>query len=310
MNFTLRQLQVFLEIVKWESVTKAAEELNMTQPAVSIQLRNFQAQFDVPLTEIIGKKLYVTEFGISVAAIAENVLQDAEALQYRTKAYSGLLTGRLKISSASTGKYVIPYFLSEFLPRHPGIDLVLDVTNKQKVVESLRQNMIDFALVSVLPEGIEICEELLLENKLFLIGNKPEFDPEAPLIYRESGSATRRSMDRYFGGVLERKSLELTSNEAVKQAVIAGLGYSILPLIGIKNELAVRSLFIVPSPGLPIITTWRLVWLKDKKLSPAASAYLDFLREEKERIIGANFQWYLDYPHPDQGRPETTAADC
>ena len=110
MNYTLHQLRIFLEVVQQQSITRAAEEMHMTQPALSIQLKNFQSQFDVPLTELIGKKIYITDFGLSIAELAENVLKEADAIRYKTKEYSGLLTGKLKISSASTGKYLIPYF--------------------------------------------------------------------------------------------------------------------------------------------------------------------------------------------------------
>jgi DNA-binding transcriptional LysR family regulator len=295
MNYTLHQLQVFLEIVRQESVTKAAREMHMTQPAISIQLKNFQQQFDIPLTEVIGKKLFVTDFGRSIAELAENVLREADAIKYRTMAYEGLYTGKLRISSASTGKYVIPYFLSDFLEEHTGVDLVLDVTNKTRVMRSLKKNEIDFALVSVIPEELNLYEELLLENRLYLVGSTTDFDKDKPLVFREEGSATRSAMDQYFGGGKERKRIELTSNEAVKQAVIAGLGYSIVPLIGIKNELSNKQLHIIPAKSLPITTTWRLIWLRDKKLSPVAGAYLKYLRERKNQIIESKFQWYLDF---------------
>jgi len=295
MYYTFHQLQVFLEVVRQESITRASEELHMTQPAVSIQLRNFQMQFDIPLTEVIGKKLYITEFGRSIAGIAENVLKEADVIRYKTREYKDLLAGKLKISSASTGKYVMPYFLSGFLKKHTAIDLVLDVTNKTRVVSSLRENEIDFALVSVLPDDLAIYEERLLENKLYLVGNIPQFHEDRPLIFREEGSATRNVMDHYYRKNKKRKGIELTSNETVKQAVIAGLGYSIIPLIGIKNELSNGELHIIPSPGLPITTVWRLIWLQGKKLSPVAEAYLQYVRQEKQRIIETDFKWYLDY---------------
>lgn len=295
MNYTLHQLQVFLEIVRQESVTKAAREMHMTQPAISIQLKNFQQQFDIPLTEVIGKKLFITDFGRSIAELAENVLREADAIKYKTMAYEGLYTGKLRISSASTGKYVIPYFLSDFLQEHTGVDLVLDVTNKTRVMRSLKRNEIDFALVSVIPEELNVYEELLLENRLYLVGGTTDFDKDQPLVFREEGSATRSAMDQYFGGGKERKRIELTSNEAVKQAVVAGLGYSIMPLIGIKNELSNKQLHIIPAKALPITTTWRLIWLRNKKLSPVAEAYLGYIRERKNQIIESKFQWYLDF---------------
>jgi len=296
MNYTIHQLQIFLKVVQTRSITKASEELYMTQPAVSIQLRNFQDQFSIPLTEVVGRQLYITEFGHEIAAVAERVIQELHVINYKTEAYQGIMTGRLTVSSASTGKYVIPYFLSGFLEQHSGIDLVLDVTNKTRVVESLKNNETDFALVSVVPENLDIEEELLIENKLYLVGNRPKKQKNKPLIYREEGSATRMAMEKYFSTHQgnHRKRMELTSNEAVKQAVIAGLGYSIMPLIGIHNELENEQLHILPTKGLPMVTQWRLVWLKGKRLSPVAIAYLDFVRKEKQKILEDNFQWCFE----------------
>lgn len=297
MNYTIHQLKIFLKVVHHRSITRASEELFMTQPAVSIQLRNLQNQFEIPLTEVVGRQLFVTEFGKEVAVIAERVVQELENLNYKTHAFKGILTGKLSISSASTGKYVAPYFLSGFLGQHAGIDLVLDVTNKSRVIESLKNNETDFALVSVLPGKMDIEEEILLENKLFLLGNKPVRDEGKPLIYREEGSATRIAMEQYFGkheGKL-RKRIELTSNEAVKQAVIAGIGHSIMPLIGMKNELLNQEIHILSAPELPIKTDWRLVWLRGKKRSPVSEAFLEYIRIEKQNIINKHFSWYSDY---------------
>lgn len=300
MNYTINQLAIFLKVVETKSITKAAEELYMTQPAVSIQLKNFQNQFDIPLTEVIGRNLHITDFGIEVAELAEKVIEDLNEIQFKTSEYQGILTGRLKISSASTGKYVMPYFLSGFLEQHPGIDLTLDVTNKTRVMESLKNNEIDFALVSVLPDNLEYEEEKLIENRLYLVSHENKKNKHAPLIYREKGSATRAAMEDYFKKEKKkkRKSLELTSNEAVKQAVMAGLGQSIIPLIGIKNELLEKQLFIIEIKDLPIKTDWRLIWLKDKKLSPVAQAYLNYLREEKSEILKSKFEWYQSIVTP------------
>jgi len=297
MEYTVNQIRVFLKIVETKSVTQAAQELFMTQPAVSIQLKNFQNQFDVALTELVGRNLHITDFGYEIAGIAERVFEELNNLKFKTKEYKGLLSGKLKISSASTGKYVIPFFLTGFLESAPSIDLLLDVTNKSRVIESLKKNEIDFAIVSVLPEDIEVNEEILLENKLFLVGNGDGEKEKKPLIFREEGSATRLEMEKYFKkeGIKGRKRLELTSNEAVKQAVIAGLGNSVVPLIGIKNELLNHSIKIVQTEGLPLKTDWRLIWLKSKRMSPVAQAYLDYIRQDKEGILKTYFQWYYDF---------------
>lgn len=290
MNYTLHQLRVFLEVVRQQSITRAAEELHLTQPAISIQLKNLQMQFEIPLTEIIGKRLYVTDYGRAIAEIAENVLNEADAIRYRTKEFIGLLAGKLRISSASTGKYVIPHFLGGFLREHPAIDLILDVTNKQKVMASLEKNEIDFAVVSVLPDQLNVYEELLLDNELYLVGSTPEFKADTPLLFREEGSATRMAMASYFPKDNLRKCIELTSNEAIKQGVMAGLGISIIPLIGIKNDLQNGDITIIPAAGLPIVTTWRLIWMKSKRLSPVAQAYLEYVRHEKDNIIANKFK--------------------
>jgi len=308
MHYTLHQLQVFLKVAQLKSITKASEELNMTQPAVSIQLKNLQDQFDIPLTEVVGRQLYVTDFGLEIYKMAERVINEVYAINYKTMAYKGHLTGRLLISVVSTGKYVMPYFLSEFVKKNEGIDLIMDVTNKSKVINSLQNNEIDFALVSVIPVGLKVNEEILLENELYIVGDRNTIKAkkpvtkkeitEMPLIYREEGSGTRFVMENYFkkNNIKNRKKMELTSNEAVKQAVIAGLGNSIMPLIGIRNELSNGDLKIIPAVGFPIKSKWRLIWLKEKKLSPVAEAYIDFVKKNKDKVLIDFFSWIDKIP--------------
>lgn len=306
MNYTLNQLQIFLKIAETLSITKAAEELHLTQPAVSIQLKNFQAQFDMPLTEVVGRKIYITEFGKEIAASAERIIEQVYAINYKTAAYKGLLTGSIKISVVSTGKYVMPYFLSDFLKLHPEVELVMDVTNKRDVVESLSRNDVDFSLVSVLPPKLEIEKMELLKNKLYLVGNTERAFPEEnttaifkdlPLIFREDGSGTLQTMMNYLSrnNIRFLKKMELKSNEAVKQAIISGMGYSVMPLIGLRNELLNKDLQIINVKGLPITTQWTLIWMKGKNHSPAAAAYLEYLNEHTQRIIADKFNWYEQY---------------
>jgi len=304
MNYTLNQLRIFLKVVQNQSVTKASEELHLTQPAVSIQLKNFQDQFEIPLTEVVGRKIYITDFGKEIAEAAEQILYQVNTIDYKTLAYKGQLFGKIKISIVSTGKYVMPYFLSNFLKMHPGIQLEMDVTNKNKVVESLQNNEVDFALVSILPEKLKVDKIDLMQNKLYFVGNTDEDFNEnksiesnlqnRPLLFRENGSGTRQSMERYIeqNAIKIERKIELTSNEAVKQAILAGLGYSIMPLIGIRKEIQNNDLKIIPMKGLPIKTNWSLIWLKGKNHNPAALAYLDYLKKEKNAIIKDKFSWY------------------
>jgi DNA-binding transcriptional LysR family regulator len=303
MNYTLNQLQVFFKVTQTLSVTKAAEELHLTQPAVSIQLKNFQDQFDIPLTEVVGRKIYITDFGKEVAQLAEGVLEQVATINRKTHTFKGQLTGRLKLTTVSTGRYVLPFFLSPFMKQHKHLELTMDVRNRSKVIDSLEQNTVDFSLMSIVPTTLAVEKLDLLENKFFLVGSGEEkfkktpytkhILKELPLIFREKGSGTRMVMEKF----IERSHLdinpkmELTSNEAVKYAVMAGLGYSIMPLIGIKNELQNGHLQIIPVNGFPTKTTWRLIWLKGKKHSPAASAFLSFVRAEKNAIMKKYFSF-------------------
>lgn len=307
MNYTFNQLRIFLKITQTQSVTKAAEELHLTQPAVSIQLKNFQDQFDIPLTEMIGRKIFITDFGKEIAVAAENILNHVHAINYKTLAHKGQLAGRLKVSVVSTGKYVMPYFLTDFLKEHTGIELLLDVTNKLKVIESLANNEVDFALVSVLPENMRIEKIELMQNKLYVVSNtkqlfkKQLYDKSIfetlPLIYREQGSGTRQTMEKFIlkNNLPVKKKMELTSNEAVKQAVIAGLGCSIMPLIGIKNELQNGELQIIPVKGFPIKSVWNLIWLQGKNHSPVAQSFLQYLKKQRGNIIKEKFDWFEKY---------------
>jgi len=304
MNYTINQLRIFLKISQTQSITKASEELHLTQPAVSIQLKNFQAQFEIPLTEIIGRKIYITDFGKEIALAAERILNEVYAINYKSHAHKGQLIGNLKISVVSTGKYIMPYFLSGFLKQHESINLQLDVTNKSQVIKSLENNEVDFSLVSVVPPNLNLSKLDLLENRLYLVGNRDKKFKEKlydrkifetiPLIYREEGSGTRHVMENFIlkNKLPVQKKMELTSNEAVKQAVMAGMGYSIMPLIGIKNELTNNELQIIPVKGFPIKSVWNLIWLKEKGFSVVANAYLDYLKSEKQNIIQERFGWY------------------
>ncbi|MFN5493789.1 MAG: LysR family transcriptional regulator [Bacteroidota bacterium] len=307
MHYTLHQLQIFLKVTQVKSITRAADELNLTQPAVSIQLRNLQDQFEIPLTETIGKKLHVTEFGHVVADSAKKILEEVYALNYRALAYKGQLTGKLSISVVSTAKYLVPFFIHDFMRKHPSVEFSIQVTNKAKVIEALDKNLTDLSLVSILPEHLRVEKVNLLPNKLFLVG-KPdgelqkkrlsrEYLQQLPFIFREQGSGTLQVMERYLKkhNIKPRKTLELSTNEAVKQAVAAGLGFSLMPLIGMKNELAQHDLEIIPAPGLPVKSDWHLIWMKGKKNSPLAAEFIEFIRENRTDLVQKHFGWTSKY---------------
>jgi DNA-binding transcriptional LysR family regulator len=306
MDYTFQQLRIFSTVSETQSITKAAEVLHISQPAVSVQLKKFQDFFDNPLYEVIGRKLHLTDFGLEIAAVCRATMQEAQQLKNKSKEHKGELWGTLKISVVSTAKYVMPYLLSDFLRIHPGVDLKMDVTNKLSVIESLEKNEIDFAMVSTLPEHLQVEKIELMPNKLHLIGSKnmpmitelnEKLGSSHTFIFREKGSATRQIMETVLKEkkVSIAKQLQLTSNEAVKQAVLAGLGYSIMPLIGLKNALQSGDVKIMPVDGLPVTTNWHLIWLKNKKFGAAQTAFLNYLKEEKDTILHDKFQWFEQF---------------
>jgi DNA-binding transcriptional LysR family regulator len=193
----------------------------------------------------------------------------------------------------------IDYFLADYFKLNNGVDLTMDVTNYSKVIKSLLQYEIDFALISHDPDNTKFEKLDLISNELFLVGGKSIKSPsnedkiinDSTFLFREEGSRTRLVMENFIlkNKIKIKKKIELTSNEAVKQAVMAGLGLSLMPIIGIRNEIESGLLTIIPKKGLPIQTTWRLIWLKEKKLSPIAESYLNYLAKEKQNIIKNNF---------------------
>jgi DNA-binding transcriptional LysR family regulator len=306
MDYTLHQLKLFVTVADTGSMTRASELMNISQPGISAQIKKFQDQFDSPLLEVISRQVYFTDFGKEILAICRNILDASFKIEEKAMERKGKVIGTLKIATVSTAKYIAPYLLSDFITQHNAVDLIMDVTNKATVIQNLKDNLLDFALVSTLPSKLDYRKLELMPNRLFLIGNKfidkndenrEEKLRAATFIFREPGSATRKIMENYMeeSQITIRKRIELTSNEAVKQAVIAGLGYSIMPLIGIRNEIQNGDLYIIPTNDLPIITTWHLIWLRNKQFSPVASAFLKHLDDQKETLIRDKFSWYTQY---------------
>ncbi len=299
MNYTLHQLRIFSTVLKNRSITLTAEELNLTQPAVSIQLKKFQEQFKIPLTETRGRGIHITQFGEEIGKVCKSILQEAEQLKQTSDNYLGLITGSLHFSVVSTAKYVIPYFLSDFKSAYPDIEIKINVTNKETVLKSLTNNEDDFCMVSILPDMPNTESLSLIENKLVLVGRQdladqvksPQDLARLPMIYREQGSATRLTMEKYLKihGIQASNKMELVSNEAVKQAVKAGLGLSIMPMMGLKHELAQEEIQIIQMPGLPLVTDWQLVYNKKNTYSPAANAFIQHMNQNKKEIANKYF---------------------
>lgn len=309
MNFTIHQLRIFTTICDLQSITKTSEKLFLTQPAVSIQLKKFQDQFDIPLTTMKGRQIAITDFGMSICEVSKRILSEVDNIRITTNQYKGLLSGRLSFSVVSTGKYVLPYILSNFKEAHPMIDISINVTNKQIVTKNMIDKTDDFYLVSVLPM-VENTESIkLIKNDLYLVGATEYINSHVKkkmthnelsnhsLILREQGSATRSAMESYLlkHGITLQNTMELVSNEAVKQAVNAGLGLSIMPLIGLKNELSSGEMSIIPIKGLPITTEWQLVYNKGTQMSPVKKAFIDYINEVKIESLSTKFSWTKNF---------------
>lgn len=168
MNITLHQLKAFQAVSKFQSITKAAEAMSMTQPAVSIQLKNLQEQFEVPLTEIIGKQIHITEFGQELVDTADRIFGELGQIEEKMLELKGLLGGKIRISAVSTGKYIIPYLMADFMKLHPHVEISLEVSNRYNVLAHLQENSTDLALVSLWPEELDLESIQLAENKWYL----------------------------------------------------------------------------------------------------------------------------------------------
>lgn len=299
MNFTLHQMRVFQAVAETGSVTRAGDLLYLSQPAVSVQLRNFSRCFDRPLYEWVGKKLVLTELGERVLGDAREILARAGQLgeQERTDG----LTGKIAIASVSTGKYLLPTFLADFAASHPAVSLQLTVTNRQSVLQALAEGEIDYAFVSRMPGHLECDAMDLLPNRLFIVapaGWDIPRDPEAlhdwleasPFIMREPGSGTRQAMERYLQarGVSPWSPFELATNEAVKQAVVAGMGISLMAEAGFQAELRLGQVEVMAVEEEADLV-WRLIRLKAKPSSPLREHFESHMLSRAPHLVAAHF---------------------
>ncbi|MFC3415686.1 LysR family transcriptional regulator [Algoriphagus hitonicola] len=303
MNISFTQLRALQAIHTHESITKAAKMLNMTQPAVSMQLKNLQEQFDVPLTEIIGKKIHITEFGQEMVGMADRIFAEMDQIEQRMLELKGLLAGKIRISAVSTGKYIIPYLVADFLKIHPHVEVSLEVSNRYKVLSHLEENSTDLALVSLSPEDLDLENIILAENHWHL-ASSPEHAShyqqkiekgewhKIPFILREKGSGTRVMMEKFFQDrdIHIQSKMELATNEAVKQAVMAGLGISLLSIYSMSKEVKEGRIKLLPLKGIPLKAEWKLIWLKQKKHPPAVKAFIRWISENKEKVFNDHFE--------------------
>ncbi len=296
MHVTLRQLQVFEAVARHLSYTRAAEELHLTQPAVSIQVRLLEQSIELPLFEQIGKKVFLTEAGEELQHYSRAVAEQLAAAEAVIDELKGLHRGRLKITVATTANYFVPNLLAAFTHRYQGVNIVLDVTNRSGLLQQLEFNETDIVIMGRPPDGHELEFAPFRDNPLVIVA-----PPDHPLarrkrvplsklhdqtfLVREPGSGTRIAMERFFAerGVEVKTGMEVGSNEAIKQSVQAGLGLGLLSRDTLAMELQLKQLKILGVEGFPIMRRWYLVHRRGKRLSSIARAFKEFLLIETPR---------------------------
>ena len=291
-RLTLRQFRVFEAVARHLSFTRAAEELHLSQPAVSMQVRGIEKILGLPLTEQFGKKIFLTEAGREVLYASQSITARLDDLQANLTQLRGMDSGQLNIAVTTTVSAVATTILASFRSKYPKVSIHLDVSNRGSVLTQLAANRIDLAIMGQVPEGLDLEATRFMDNPLVVIA-PPEHPlarkkkvsiqdlASAPFLVRETGSGTRGAMERYFAdkGMDIVTSMEMSSNEAIKQAVQAGLGLGILSLQTLEQELALKRLAVLAVDGFPIMRHWYIVHRADKRLSPVAQAFKSFVLE-------------------------------
>ncbi len=295
---TLHQLRVFNALAQHLNVTRTAEALHLTPPAVSIQVKQLAKVAGQPLLEQVGKQLYLTDAGKTTAAACRDLFERMERLSQDLAMLSGVENGRVRVAIITTAEYLVPELLGRFCAAHPSIEVSLFVGNRNQLLERIKNNEDDLYVLGRVPKGMPIDSEVFADNPLVMaappahpLAGRKTIDPKAirsePFILREPGSGTRRAVLDFF----EQRKIELTvrmelgSNEAIKQCVIAGLGVAVLSLNNLQQELAGKRVATLNVKGFPLKRHWHVVSLRDKILSPTARAFREFLMSERLDIV-------------------------
>ena len=295
---TLQQLRLFAAVAEHKSVTRAAEEVHLTQPAVSIQIKRLEAKVGMPLIEHIGKELHLTVAGEEVFEASRDVLERLHDLETSLNDLRGEVAGPLNIHVVSSGKYFMPHLLGSFVRRYPKVEPRLQITNRASLLASLAKNQSDLYIMGQPPEGVSVTEYPFLENILVVVAR-----PDHPLagkkriplqriakerfVGRESGSGTRKAVEKLFHdkGLNMSAYIELDSAEGIKQGVMAGLGIGVLSKHSLRLELDAGELVVLDVSGFPLRRRWYVSHREGKRLSRAALLFLQYLQEEGEAEV-------------------------
>ncbi|WP_049871037.1 LysR family transcriptional regulator [Sideroxydans lithotrophicus] len=300
-NATLRQLKVFESVARNLSYTRAAEELYLTQPTVSIQIKQLTDIVGLPLLEQIGKRIYLTDPGRELLKVCRNIFEDMSRFEMLVSDMKGVKAGKLNLAIITTAKYFVPRLLGLFCQRYPGIDVSLKVTNRERVLQRLADNQDDLYVLGAPPEDMDIEIEPFLENPLVVLAASNhalaaeknislQRLTEEQFLMREQGSGIRLATEQFFAerGLKLKVRMELGSNEAIKQAVVGGLGIAVLSAHTLALDRDSQELAILDVQGFPIQRHWYLAHPKEKQLSVVALAFLEFLHKES-KLVGEKY---------------------
>lgn len=295
---SLRQLQVFEAIARHLSFTRAAEELHLAQPTVSAQIKNLTDAIGLPLFEQVGKKIYLTDAGKKLYRTCREVFSALENFEMEAAEIKGLRQGQLRLAVVTTAKYFAPRLLSAFLERYPGIDVALKVTNRERLLERMADNVDDLYIMGHPPEDAQLAFKHFLQNPLVVIAPAGHHLADAtqvplqaladePFIMREVGSGTRLAVEQQFlkFGVKPHVRMELGSNEAIKQVVAAGLGIAVISQHALLTDTALGEVVVLDVEGFPIYWDWYIGHLAAKQLSVVARAFLSFVEEAAPQMF-------------------------
>ncbi len=301
LHITLRQLKVFESVARLLNFTRAAEELHLTQPAVSIQIKQLEKMIALPLFEQMGKRIYLTDAGQELFNYSRSISQQLADMELALEELKGVQRGKLNIAVVSTANYFVPGLLARFTQRYPDVTISLHVSNRENVLKQLADNQTDLAIMGQPPDNIDISSESFVENPLVIIA-----PPDHPLcgqrqipverleqeifLVREPGSGTRSAMERFFAQAKIRinKGMEADTTEAIKQGIQAGMGLGIMSIHTIRLELETGRLQILDVQGFPIIRNWYVVHRKNKRFSSISGVFKQFLLQEAATLVAEN----------------------
>ena len=295
---TLRQLRVFEAAARHLHFGRAAQELHLTQPAVSIQLKQLEGQVGLPLFEQMGRRMHLTQAGEELLRHTRELLARFREAEAAIETLKGAGGGELHIAVTSTAQYFAPKLLAGFRRGHPEVKVKLDVSNRETVIRALAENVVDLAVMGRAPRGLDTVAVAFAEHPLAIVASPTHALAAArrvPLsrlaggtfMIREPGSGTRNAMERFFAAHEFRpaETIEMSSNETIKQSVMAGMGVSFLSLHTVNLELATGRLCVLRVSGTPVMRDWYVIHRERKRLSPAASAFKQFLVEGGEQLV-------------------------